>query len=186
MVALTTPICHFDEPAHPFTLSDASGQIWTLEQCKGEKGLLVMFICNHCPFVKSILPRLVEQAKTLQEQGIGVVAINANDPALYEEDSPEHMLALSQSMDFSFPYLIDATQEVAKTYGAVCTPDFFGYNHDLGLQYRGRFDDTKMDKPSPNAKAELLEAMQQIAKTGKGPQTQVPSIGCSIKWKNED
>lgn len=175
MVALTTPICDFGRKAEPFSLPSADGKTFSLEDCKGENGLLVMFICNHCPYVKGILPHLVEKAKALQELGIGVVAINSNDPHEYPEDAPVHMLTLSENMNFSFPYLVDSTQNVARAYDAVCTPDFFGFNKDLELQYRGRFGDDHQ---------ELFNAMQQIAQTGKGPEDQKPSIGCSIKWKS--
>lgn len=172
-MALTyTPVCDFNTPAIDFALKDAFGKLYHLDECRGEHGLLVMFICNHCPYVKGILPELVHTTQTLIKAGIGCVAIMANDFQDYPEDAPEQMSELAKQMHFPFPYLIDETQEVARSYGAVCTPDFFGFNHDLKLQYRGRFNDK-----------ELLLGMQQVAKTGQGPLEQKPSMGCSIKWK---
>lgn len=175
MVLLHTPICEFDTNAIDFTLKDSQGKTYQLKDCCGPSGLLVMFICNHCPYVKKILPDLVEDARTLIKQSIGCVAIMANDYEEYPDDAPEKMHELAQKLNFPFPYLIDATQEAGKAYGAVCTPDFFGYNADLKLQYRGRF--------AGGDKCELLAAMQQIAQTGQGPREQTPSMGCSIKWK---
>ena len=175
MVLLHTPVCDFDTNAIDFTLNDTQGKTYQLSDCKGPNGLLVMFICNHCPYVKKILPDLVEDARALMKQGIGCVAIMANDYEEYPDDAPEQMHELSQKLNFPFPYLIDETQATAKAYGAVCTPDFFGYNGDLKLQYRGRF--------SGDGNHDLLSAMQQIAETGQGPREQIPSMGCSIKWK---
>ncbi|MFI4955633.1 MAG: thioredoxin family protein [Gammaproteobacteria bacterium] len=175
MVLLHTPVCEFDTSAIDFALKDSQGKLFHLADCRGPKGLLVMFICNHCPYVKAILPDLVEDTRHLINQGIGCVAIMANDYEEYPEDAPECMAERAQKFDFPFPYLIDATQETAKAYGAVCTPDFFGYNQDLKLQYRGRF--------AGDGKRELLMAMQHIAQTGQGPRDQIPSMGCSIKWK---
>jgi len=183
MVSLTTPVCDFDQPALDFSLPDVDGRIRTLQDCRGERGLLVMFICNHCPYVKAVLERIVRDARELRGHGIECVAIMSNDPTDYPEDSPENMRRVAQEFDFPFPYLLDESQEVAKAYGAVCTPDFFGYNADLGLQYRGRLDESRKEAASPDVRRDLFEAMKQVAATGKGPQEQIPSMGCSIKWK---
>jgi len=158
------------------------GKLWTRDQCKGERGLLVMFICNHCPYVKAIRERVVRDARELAEQGIGCVAIMSNDPTDYPEDSFENMKRVSEEYQFPFPYLLDETQEVAKAYGAVCTPDFFGYNADLGLQYRGRLDESRKETAPDGVRRDLFEAMKQVAATGQGPSEQIPSMGCSIKW----
>lgn len=183
MVLLHTPVCEFDSNAIDFTLNDAEGNTYTLADCQGPNGLLVMFICNHCPYVKAILPELVEDAQQLKALGIGCVAIMSNDYRDYPDDAPAHMADVAKKMHFSFPYLIDDTQAIAKAYGAVCTPDFFGYNAALKLQYRGRFAATKSGKdPVLDAKRELLLAMKTIAETGSGPREQTPSMGCSIKW----
>ncbi len=182
MVRTETPICDFGQPAIDFALPGVDGKTWSLNDCAGEKGLLVMFICNHCPYVKSILDRIVRDAQELKALGVNTVAIMSNDPTEYEEDSFENMQAVAREFDFSFPYLIDETQEVAKNYGAVCTPDFFGYNADLQLQYRGRLDESRKEAVE-GARRDLFEAMKQVAQTGKGPVEQVPSMGCSIKWK---
>ncbi|MBS0287223.1 MAG: thioredoxin family protein [Proteobacteria bacterium] len=183
-MALTkTPVCDFGKPAPDFRLLGVDGKHYSLADCTLKNGVLVMFICNHCPYVKAILPRLLEDAKNLQNEQIGCVAILSNDPTDYPEDSYKNMQLIAKEMDFSFPYLLDETQEVAKAYGAVCTPDFFGYNSNLKLQYRGRLDESGI-KPAPlGAKRELVEAMKLVATTGKGPKEQVASQGCSIKWK---
>jgi len=187
MVSLETPVCEFGKPAVDFALPGVDGKIWTLDQCKGEKGLLVMFICNHCPYVKAILDRLIRDTRELRdEHGINSVAIMSNDPAEYAEDSFENMKAIAEREQFPFPYLMDESQDVARAYGAVCTPDFFGYNKDLELQYRGRLDASRKEAAPLDARRDLFEAMVQVARTGKGPQEQVPSMGCSIKWKNEN
>ena len=144
-------------------------------------GLLIMFICNHCPYVKSIINRIIRDASELHKLGINSVGIMSNDPNEYEEDSFENMKKIASDLNFPFPYLIDETQEVARSYGAVCTPDFFGYNKNLGLQYRGRLDESRKESVT-DAKRELFEAMRAIAETGKGPVNQIPSMGCSIKW----
>jgi peroxiredoxin len=183
MVSLETPVCDFGAPAVDFSLPGVDGQIWTLEQCRGDNGLLVMFICNHCPYVKAVRERLVRDTRELLEHGINSVAIMANDPTDYEEDSFENMQRVAQEFDFPFPYLMDETQEVARAYGAVCTPDFFGYNADLELQYRGRLDASRKETAPDDARRELFEAMLQVARTGQGPRDQIPSMGCSIKWK---
>ncbi|MBS0288805.1 MAG: thioredoxin family protein [Proteobacteria bacterium] len=183
MALLKTPDCEFDKIAPDFRLLATDGKYYSLTDCIKEKGLLVMFICNHCPYVKAILPRLLEDAKLLQLTGIGCVAICPNDSTDYPEDSFENMRRIAQTMAFPFPYLHDGTQEVAKAYGAVCTPDFFGYNSNLKLQFRGRLDESGIQPASNSAKRELVEAMQMIAATGKGPEVQIPSQGCSIKWR---
>ncbi|MEJ2141474.1 MAG: thioredoxin family protein [Gammaproteobacteria bacterium] len=185
MVSLETPVCDFGEPAIDFDLPGIDGKNWTLNDCVGEKGLLVMFICNHCPYVKAIRERLVRDTKELLKYGINSVAIMANDPAQYEEDSFENMRKVAAEYDFPFPYLIDESQAVAKAYGAVCTPDFFGYNADLELQYRGRLDASRKETAPEDSRRDLFEAMVEVAKTGKGPAEQIPSMGCSIKWKDE-
>lgn len=181
-MALThTPICDFGLPASDFLLRGTDGKQWTLDDCRGSKGLLVMFICNHCPYVKSIQDRLIRDTLALKEFGINSVAIMSNDPADYAEDSFENMITVAEQFQYPFPYLLDAEQAIAKAYGAVCTPDFFGYNADLQLQYRGRLDESGR-QAVPNARRELFDAMCQIAKTGQGPKDQVASMGCSIKW----
>lgn len=182
MVLLKTPICNFGQPAIDFTLPGVDGQDWSLESVKGKNGMLILFICNHCPYVKAIQSRLVETIKDIQALEVGVIAIMSNDPTDYPEDSFGNMKLVSEQYGFTFPYVIDATQETAKAYGAVCTPDFFGYNGDLELQYRGRLDQGVLDSPPADAKRELYEAMKLIAETGKGPEEQTPSMGCSIKW----
>ena len=182
MVSLETPICDFGQSAIDFSLPDVDGKQWTLEECCGEKGLLLMFICNHCPYVKAIRERLVRDTAELKAMGINSVAIMSNDPSQYAEDSPENMKKIAQEFAFPFPYLLDVTQQVAKQYGAVCTPDFFGYNADLHLQYRGRLDASRKETAADDVKRDLFEAMRQIAGTGKGPEQQIPSMGCSIKW----
>jgi peroxiredoxin len=182
MVSLETPVCEFDKPAIDFLLPDSEGKLWSLYDCQGEKGLLVMFICNHCPYVKAIRERLVRDTADLKTLGINSVAIMSNDPAQYEEDSVDNMRKISREFDFSFPYLLDETQQVAKNYGAVCTPDFFGYNAALKLQYRGRLDASRKETAAEDARRDLFAAMKEVALTGKGPLEQIPSMGCSIKW----
>lgn len=183
MVALHTPEVQNGWKANEFNLKGVDGNRYTLADVKGEKGLLVMFICNHCPFVKAIVDRVVRDAKALQEKGVGVVAIMANDTEDYPEDSFENMQLFAEHNGFTFPYVIDETQEIAKAYGAVCTPDFFGFDAQLGLQYRGRLDASGMSPAAADAKRELYEALCLIAETGKAPPDQNASIGCSIKWK---
>lgn len=182
-MAITTPLCNFGWPAPDFSLTDTSGRQQTLTSLRGPKGLLLMFICNHCPYVKAVIDRIVRDARELQAMGFGVAAIMSNDSAAYPEDSLENMQALAKAMDFSFPYLYDSTQDVARAYDAVCTPDFFGFNADLQLQYRGRLDASRAAPAAPDAQRELLEAMRQIAATGHGPAEQQASMGCSIKWR---
>jgi len=185
MVSLETPICEFDKPAVDFALAGVDGRRWTLADCAGEKGLLVMFICNHCPYVKAIRERLVRDCAQLKTLGINSVAIMSNDPALYEEDSFANMTMIAEKFAFPFPYLWDESQQVAKGYGAVCTPDFFGYNAELKLQYRGRLDASRKETATADARRDLFEAMRAVAETGRGPVEQIPSMGCSIKWKDE-
>jgi len=177
MVSTETPVCDFNTPA-----KGVDGQMHTLESCKGENGLLVMFICNHCPYVKAIIDRVIRDTKELKAMGLNTVAIMSNNPDEYEADSFENMQIISDVMNFPFPYLIDETQEIAKAYGAVCTPDFFGYNADLELQYRGRLDASRKESAATDVKRDLFDAMSQVAKTGQGPLDQIPSMGCSIKW----
>lgn len=185
MVAMETPVVETGWKAQDFLLTGTDGKTYTLDDVRGPSGLVVMFICNHCPYVKAILAKLIRDAKELRDtQGIGVVAIMSNNVEDYPEDSFENMQKLARDQAFSFPYLYDETQEVARAYEAVCTPDFFGFNAELKLQYRGRLDDSGMQQKDGGHR-ELFEAMKQIAATGKGPDVQNPSIGCSIKWKAE-
>ena len=183
MASLTTPVCEFGLAAVDFNLPGVDGRTWSLSECRGENGLLVMFICNHCPYVKSVQERIVRDAFELKQWGIGSVAIMANDPAEYPEDSFANMQALAERLNFSFPYLLDESQAIAKRYNAVCTPDFFGYNADLTLQYRGRLDASRKETAPADTHRDLFEAMKLVATTGHGPQEQIPSMGCSIKWK---
>jgi peroxiredoxin len=183
MASLETPVCDFGRRAPDFALPGTDGTIWTRDACTGERGLLVMFICNHCPYVKAVRERIVRDARELIDLGIGCVAVMSNDPHDYPEDSFENMRRVAEEFHFPFPYLLDETQAVAKAYGAVCTPDFFGYNAALELQYRGRLDASRKDTAPDDARRDLFEAMQEVARTGTGPDQQIPSIGCSIKWK---
>lgn len=182
MASIHPPVCEFGWQAPDFSLPDIDGRIVTLTDSMGPNGLLVMFICNHCPYVKAILPRLIVDVKALQSLGVNTVAIMSNDSTDYPEDSHENMRKLAHEMSFPFPYLLDETQQVAKRYDAVCTPDFFGFNHGFQLQYRGRFDESRKET-APNSTRDLYHAMKLIAETGHGPEEQISSIGCSIKWK---
>ncbi|HUX81811.1 MAG TPA: thioredoxin family protein [Halothiobacillus sp.] len=183
MVSIATPIGEFNHPAPDFMLPDAeSGRFWRLADLRGPRGLLVMFICNHCPYVQAVLDRIVRDTDDLKALGVNSVAIMSNDPTDYPEDRPENMRRVAQAHGFDFPYLIDESQAVAKAYGAVCTPDFFGYNAELRLQYRGRLDASGRQS-QPDAPRELFDAMANVARTGVGPAEQWPSIGCSIKWR---
>jgi peroxiredoxin len=184
MVRTETPVCDFGKPAPAFALPGVDGRTHTLESARGPNGLLVMFICNHCPYVKAVLDRILRDARELETHGVNSIAIMANDPTDYPEDSFDNMKRIARDLEFPFPYVLDETQEVAKAYGAVCTPDFFGYNKDLELQYRGRLDESRKE-PVAGARRDLFEAMKQVAETGRGPRDQVPSMGCSIKWKHE-
>ena len=185
MVSLETPVCDFDKPLVDFSLPGVDGEIWTPEKVRGENGLLVMFICNHCPYVKAIRDRIVRDTTELMEYGVNTVAIMSNDPSEYEEDSFDNMKRVAEQFGFPFPYLLDESQQVARAYGAVCTPDFFGYNAEMKLQYRGRLDASRKEAAAPDVKRDLFDAMKQVAETGKGPADQIPSMGCSIKWKSE-
>ena len=183
MVSLETPVCEFDAPIVDFSLPGIDGEVWTPEKARAENGLLVMFICNHCPYVKSIRDRLVRDTRELLDHGVNSIAIMSNDPAEYEEDSFENMQKVADAFGFPFPYLFDESQQVAKAYGAVCTPDFFGYNKLMQLQYRGRLDASRKEAAADDVKRDLFDAMKQVAQTGRGPEQQIPSMGCSIKWK---
>ena len=183
MVLTKTPICNFGEKANnSFKLKGIDGKIHKLEDHLGKNGLLIMFICNHCPYVKAVIEDIVDDCKNLEREGLKSIAIMSNDTKDYPEDSFENMINFSKEQGFTFPYLIDETQQVAKKYGAVCTPDFFGYNNNLELQYRGRIRELKDLKPVRNSESDLLKAMRLVIKTGKGPKSQIPSMGCNIKW----
>ena len=177
-----TPICNFGEEAKDFKLVSTENKKVSLDDIKGKNGILIMFICNHCPYVKAVINDIVEDAKYLESLEIKSAAIMSNDVKNYPEDSFDNMIAFSKSNNFSFPYLFDETQDVAKNYGAVCTPDFFGYNKNLELQYRGRIRELKNLKPVRKGDSDLKIAMKLIAETGKGPKNQIPSMGCNIKW----
>ena len=185
MVALNPPVCDFGEAAVDFDLPGVDGKRHTLASCRGPNGLLVMFICNHCPYVKAIIDRLIGDCRELAGLGIGCVAVMSNDVTAYPEDSPAAMQRWAEQLAFPFPYLFDETQAVARAYGAVCTPDFFGYNAELRLQYRGRLDASGRQAAPPEARRELFEAMRLIAASGRGPEQQHASIGCSIKWREQ-
>lgn len=185
MASLETPVCDFGWKAVDFDLPGVDGKRYSLASVKGENGLLVMFICNHCPYVKAIRDRIIRDAKALAGHGIGTIAIMSNDPADYPEDSFENMAKVAREYDYPFPYVQDETQQIAKAYGAVCTPDFFGFNNRLELQYRGRMDASRKEAAPADARRDLFEAMVQVAKTGRGPEEQIPSIGCSIKWRED-
>ncbi len=184
MVSTQTPVCDFGWSAPDFALPSTDGRITRLADVRGPRGLLVMFICNHCPYVKAIRDRLIRDTRELRALGVASVAIMSNDPTDYEEDSFDNMKRIAAQYHYPFPYLYDASQEVARSYGAVCTPDFFGFNADLQLQYRGRLDASRKEAV-PGARRDLFEAMKQVAETGQGPREQVPSMGCSIKWASE-
>jgi len=182
MVSLQPPVCEFGLQAPYFSLPGVDGRNWNLTECAGEKGLLVLFICNHCPYVQSIRDRIVRDTNDLAQLGVNSVAIMSNDQSEYPEDSFENMQKVAEEFGFNFPYLLDETQEVAKAYGAICTPDFFGYNAELKLQYRGRLDESRKDAAAPDVRRDLFKGMKQVAETGSGPRAQIPSMGCSIKW----
>jgi len=182
MVSLQPPVCDFGWKAREFNLPGVDGKHYTLENSRGRNGLLVMFICNHCPYVKSIRDRIVRDTRELLQCGIHSIAIMSNDPDEYTEDSFGNMQKVAQEFNFSFPYVWDETQQVARDYDAVCTPDFFGFNANLELQYRGRLDASRKEAVA-DAPRELFNAMMQVAQTGKGPLEQIASMGCSIKWK---
>jgi len=184
-MAAETPVCNFDWPAPDFDLPTIDGGRISRETARGPAGLLVVFLCNHCPYVRAIERRLAEDCRALRAAGIGVVGIASNDTAAYPEDGPDGLREQVRRAGFDFPYAFDATQAVARAYGAVCTPDFFGFNAALALQYRGRFDASRKDAAPEGTRRELLEAMRQVAASGQGPRAQMPSIGCSIKWREE-
>lgn len=184
-MAVETPICDFGWQAPDFSLPGADGKTYTLADVQGENGTLIVFMCNHCPYVLAVLERLIRDVKDLQAKGIGVAAINANDPSQYPADSFDNMKKMATEHGFTFPYLFDESQDVARAYDAVCTPDFFGFDKDLGLQYRGRLDASKKETAPADARRDLYEAMAQVAETGHGPKEQIPSMGCSIKWKQD-
>ena len=177
-----TPICDFGKKAENFQLNSTDNKIISLKDIKGESGTLVMFICNHCPYVKAVIEEVVQDCKKLESKGIKGVAICSNDVKNYPEDSFENMIKFSQNHKFNFPYLFDETQKIAKNYNAVCTPDFFGYNKNLELQYRGRIRELKDLKPARKGDSDLKLAMKLIAETGSGPKNQIPSMGCNLKW----
>ena len=182
MTLTETPICNFGEKAKNFDLTSTENKKTSLDNVKGKNGTLIMFICNHCPYVKAIIKDIVKDTKYLETLGIKSAAIMSNDVKNYPEDSFENMISFSKTHNFTFPYLIDETQKVAKEYGAVCTPDFFGYNKDLELQYRGRIRELKNLKPVGEEISDLNVAMKLISASGKGPKKQIPSMGCNIKW----
>ena len=183
-MAATPPVCDFGWKAADFTLPATDGRVLSLDDVKGPRGTLIMFICNHCPYVIAVRDRILRDARALMEMGVGVAAISSNDAEAYPADSFDNMRKLAEEKDFPFPYLYDADQSVARAYSAACTPDFFGFNADLELQYRGRLDASRREAAPPDARRDLFEAMTQIAETGQGPAEQVPSMGCSIKWKD--
>jgi peroxiredoxin len=183
MVLSKTSICAFGWKARDFSLKGVDGKIYTLADVRGSKGTLVVFICNHCPYVRAVIGRLVAEANALREIGVGTIAIMPNDTETYREDSFDNMKAFAAKHGFTFPYVIDATQEVAKAYSAQCTPDFFGFNAHDELQYRGRLDASRTTLV-PDARRELFEAMKQVTETDHGPEEQFPSMGCSIKWRD--
>ncbi len=181
-MAAVPPICDFGWKAVDFELEGVDGKTYSLQDIRGANGTLVMFICNHCPYVRSVIDRIVRDVNDLMAEGIGAIAIMPNDTENYPEDSFDNMKVFAARHAFTFPYVIDPTQEVARAYDAICTPDFFGFNKDLELQYRGRLDESRTT-PVEGATRELYEAMRQVARTGKGPQEQISSMGCSIKWR---
>lgn len=184
MVLIKTPICNFGEKPQPFSLKGVDNKIYKLDDCLGNNGTIIMFICNHCPYVKAIISDIVKDTNRLKNFGISSVAIMSNDTKNYPEDSFEKMREFSKVNNFNFPYVIDETQEVAKKYGAVCTPDFFGYNGKKELQYRGRMRELKNLKLVNNNETDLFKSMKLVSETGKGPENQIPSMGCNIKWFN--
>ena len=182
-MAAIPPVCDFGWKAPDFILKNVDGKMVSLADVRGPNGTLIMFICNHCPYVKAIIPKMIRDANDLAALSIGVVAINANDSVGYPDDSFENMQKAAAEHGVPFPDLHDETQEVARAYDAVCTPDFFGFDAGLGLQYRGRLDASRAQPAAPDTRRDLFEAMTQVAATGQGPRDQVASMGCSIKWK---
>jgi peroxiredoxin len=185
MASLETPICNFGWKAENFNLLGVDRKRYDLEAVKGQNGLLIMFICNHCPYVKAVLDRIIRDVTELKQYGVNAIAIMSNDPSEYPEDSFDNMALVAKKFNFPFPYVLDESQQIAKIYGAVCTPDFFGFNNKLELQYRGRLDASRKESAPADARRDLFEGMLRIAKTGRGPDSQIPSIGCSIKWREE-
>jgi len=183
-MAAIAPVCDFGWKAPDFELPATDGKIYRLADIAGAKGVLIMFVCNHCPYVLAIRDRILRDARDLQALGLGVAAICANDADAYPEDSFERMRDVAKREKFPYPYLHDEDQSAARTYGAVCTPDFFGFNADLELQYRGRLDASRKETGPAGLRRDLYEAMRQVAETGTGPQEQIPSMGCAIKWKS--
>lgn len=183
MVRMETPVCDFGWKAVDFSLPGVDGMTYSLRDVAGPNGLLLMFICNHCPYVKAVMQRIVRDTRDLAAEGIGAVAIMSNDPAEYPEDSFDNMRVVAREQGFPMPYLFDESQSVAKAYGAVCTPDFFGFNRALELQYRGRLDESRKETAPEGARRDLFLAMQQVARTQQGPADQIASMGCSIKWR---
>lgn len=181
-MAVETPLCDFGWKAPDFSLPGIDGKTYSLEDITGEKATLVMFICNHCPYVRSIIDRIVKDVTELQSLGMSAVAICANDANEYPDDSFENMIKFASEHSFTFPYLQDESQAIAKTYDAVCTPDFFGFDKDQGLQYRGRLDASRKEAAAPDVRRDLLISMKQVIETGNGPKDQIPSMGCGIKW----
>ncbi len=182
MVRMETPICDFGWKAPDFALPATDGKTYSLKDVAGPNGLLVMFICNHCPYVKAVIDRIVRDVTELKTLGIGTIAIMSNDATEYPEDSFDNMRLLAEKLVFPMPYVLDASQDIAKTYGAVCTPDFFGFNRNLELQYRGRLDESRKETAPADVRRDLFEAMKQVAETQQGPAEQISSMGCSIKW----
>jgi peroxiredoxin len=183
-MAAIPPVCNFGEPASDFELPATDGRRYRLADLRGPKGTVIVFMCNHCPYVKAVIDRLIRDARALEAIGVSTIAISSNDASTYPADSFANMKRWAEEKGFPFRYLHDESQAVARAYGAVCTPDFFGYDADLKLQYRGRLDESKRDAAAPDARRELYEAMKQVAEIGRGPQEQIPSMGCSIKWKD--
>ena len=183
MVSARANICDFGWKARDFALEGVDGKTYSLAEVRGPRGTLVAFICNHCPYVRAVIGRLVAESNALRQIGVGTIAIMPNDAQAYREDSFDNMKAFAAKHGFAFPYVIDPTQAVARAYGAQCTPDFFGFNAQDELQYRGRLDASRAT-PVANARRDLFEAMKQVAETGRGPQDQIASMGCSIKWKD--
>lgn len=183
-MAATTPVCDFGWQAPDFALPDLDGRTVTRDAARGERGLLVVFMCNHCPYVKAIVERLAADARALQASGVGVVGIMSNDSDAYPDDAPERMREFARDHDLPFPYLLDADQSVARAYGAVCTPDFFGFDAQLQLRYRGRLDASRKDTAPAGTPRELYDAMKSVAEIGRGPEVQHHCVGCSIKWRD--
>ena len=185
MVRMETPVCDFGWKAVDFALPGVDGKTYTLKDVAGPNGLLVMFICNHCPYVQAVIDRIVRDVRELRGHGIGAIAVMSNDPTEYPEDGFDHMAELARRLDFPMPYVLDASQDIAKAYGAVCTPDFFGFNRKLELQYRGRLDESRKETAPEGVRRDLFEAMKRVAETQRGPADQIPGMGCSIKWKSQ-